>query len=62
VLAAFAASASGTDLDTYLREQVFASAVFETAHPDPEDVAGFAAYLDRYCAGLAVEAAAVQSL
>lgn len=62
VLAAFAASASGSDLDTYLRDEVFASAVFETADPDPEDVAGFAAYLDRYRAGLAIEAAAVQSL
>jgi sugar (pentulose or hexulose) kinase len=62
VLAAFTAAASGADLDTYLREQVFGSAVFETADPDPQDVAGFASYLDRYRAGLAVEAAAVQSL
>ncbi|MBZ4487664.1 ATPase [Microbacterium sp. cx-55] len=62
VLAAFAAAASGHSLDEYLRERVFAGAVFETAHPDPEDVAGFASYLDRYRAGLAVEAAAVQSL
>ena len=30
--------------------------------PDPDDVAGFAAYLDRYRAGLAVEAAAVEAL
>ena len=30
--------------------------------PDPEDVPGFAAYLTRYRAGLAVERAAVEAL
>ncbi len=33
-----------------------------TADPEPADVAGFSSYLDRYRAGLAVEAAAVASL
>jgi sugar (pentulose or hexulose) kinase len=62
VLAAYAASASGSDLDSYLREQVFRGASFRTVGPDPTDVAGFAAFLDRYRAGLAVERAAVASL
>ncbi|MEU1972949.1 FGGY-family carbohydrate kinase [Microbacterium sp. NPDC019599] len=61
VLAAFLA-ASGSDLGAYLRDEVFASAAIDTVDPDPADVAGFAAYLDRYRAGLAVEAAAVSAL
>ena len=35
---------------------------FEYVDPDPADVAGFATYLDRYRAGLAVESAAVEHL
>ncbi|HEX5859987.1 MAG TPA: FGGY-family carbohydrate kinase [Microbacterium sp.] len=62
VLAAYAASASDLDLDGYLRSVVFGEAVFETVDPDPEDVPGFAAYLTRYRAGLAVERAAVKAL
>jgi hypothetical protein len=38
---------------------VFADAAASIAAPIPADVAGFSAYLDRYRAGLAVEAAAV---
>ena len=49
-------------LDAYLRDTVFAAAVFETVEPDATDVAGFATYLDRYRAGLAVELAAVDHL
>jgi sugar (pentulose or hexulose) kinase len=66
VLAAFASTtrsgAPTQDLGTYLRERVFADAPFDTAAPDPADVAGFATYLERYRAGLAVERAAVESL
>ncbi|MFC0682695.1 xylulokinase [Lysobacter korlensis] len=62
VLAAYLASGSGSDLDSYLREQVFRGASFDTKDPDPADVEGFAAYLDRYRAGLDVERAAVASL
>ena len=65
VLAAYsAARASGDerDLDAYLQEQVFGDATFETAEADAADVAGFAAYLERYRAGLAVEQAAVTAL
>lgn len=51
-----------TELTSFLDERVFADAAFEIAAPAPDDTAGFAAYLDRYRAGLAVEAAAVNSL
>lgn len=56
------AAASGISLADYLDDRVFAGAAIATAEPDPADVAGFAAYLDRYRAGLAVEAAAVRHL
>ncbi|MBN9605437.1 MAG: ATPase [Actinomycetales bacterium] len=69
VLAAFAAeraaagaAAAAPDLDGYLRDRVFGGAETPALAPDPTDVAGFAAYLDRYRAGLAVEAAAVTAL
>ncbi|AXA96240.1 FGGY-family carbohydrate kinase [Microbacterium sp. PM5] len=65
VLAAFRrAVAQGCDLTlgTYLDETVFADAAASVVEPVPADVAGFATYLDRYRAGLAVEAAAVHSL
>ncbi|NUU06259.1 ATPase [Leifsonia sp. C5G2] len=65
VLAAFSRARSGGDasgLDAYLGDRVFRSVVFDTAEPDPADVAGFAAYLDRYRDGLAVERAAVTAL
>lgn len=62
VLAAYLSPAADTDLDTYLREQVFGAASFHTVDPDPEDVPGFAAYLGRYRAGLDVESAAVTAL
>ncbi|MDQ1584374.1 MAG: hypothetical protein QOF36_2428 [Microbacteriaceae bacterium] len=62
VLAAYTASAaSGIALDDYLRTRVFAGFEFETTDPHPDDVAGFAAYLARYRAGLAVERAAVEA-
>ncbi|MGV9195505.1 xylulokinase [Microbacterium sp. MC2] len=54
--------ASTPDLARYLDETVFAGATVDVADPDPADVAGFAAYLDRYRAGLAIEAAAVSAL
>ncbi len=62
VLAAYVSAASDMDLGAYLDERVFRDAPFTTVTPDPADVAGFAAYLDRYRAGLAVEAAAVAAL
>ncbi|WP_372969211.1 xylulokinase [Microbacterium sp.] len=62
VLASYLAHADTVSLGTYLDEQVFASASLAVAEPDPDDVAGFAAYLDRYRAGLAIEAAATTAL
>ncbi|MFH8248743.1 xylulokinase [Microbacterium sp. B2969] len=62
VLAAYLGAASDSDLDTYLRERVFADAAISIVDPDPEDVPGYAAYLSHYRAGLAVEAAAVTAL
>ncbi|GAA3938745.1 xylulokinase [Microbacterium soli] len=46
----------------HLAERVFADADIRVVEPDPADVAGYADYLDRYRAGLAVEAAAVSVL
>jgi sugar (pentulose or hexulose) kinase len=62
VLASYLSAASETDLGGYLRDRVFANAAVDTVEPDPADVAGFAVYLDRYRAGLAAEAAAVEAL
>jgi sugar (pentulose or hexulose) kinase len=62
VLAAYLAEASDLPLDAYLRDRAFADAEFDVVEPDPEDVPGFAAYLSRYRAGLAVERAAVPAL
>jgi sugar (pentulose or hexulose) kinase len=55
-------SGSELDLNAYLHERVFGNAAFETTAPDPVDVAGFAAYLDRYRTGLAIQRAAVEAL
>ena len=62
VLASYLAHAEDLSLADYLDQRVFATASLSTADPDPADVAGFSAYLDRYRAGLAIEAAAVESL
>lgn len=61
VLASFAA-AGGGDLASYLDTSVFADAAVDVVGPDSDDVAGYAAYLHRYEAGLAVERAAVEAL
>jgi sugar (pentulose or hexulose) kinase len=58
VLAAYLTAGPEADLSAYLSQRVFAGSAVETTHPHPEDVAGFAAYLERYRAGLAVERAA----
>ena len=61
-LAGVADGASGPDLATYLHETVFADAPVAIAAPDPVDVAGFAAYLEQYDAGLDIERVAVHSI
>jgi len=63
VLAAYACAAgSDGSLQTYLDERVFGESALETIEPDHDDVAGFAAYLERYRAGLAVERLAAEKI
>jgi MYXO-CTERM domain-containing protein len=63
VLAAFATRRTPEQsLADYLDTAVFADARLQTADPDPADVAGFTAFMQRYVAGLAVERAAVAGL
>lgn len=62
VLAAYLRDVPGVGLAEYLDGRVFARARFHTVEPAPEDVAGYAAYLERYRSGLATVAAAVEAL
>ena len=62
VLASYLAASDDIDLAGYLNDRVFAGADVTVVEPDPADVAGYAAYLDRYRAGLAAELAAVEAL
>lgn len=59
VLAAYAASGASASLNDYLRDRVFAGAEVTTAIPEPDELAGFASYLDRYRDGLAVVRTAI---
>jgi len=49
-------------LEAYLSNQVFAGENATTIAPDPVDVAGFAAFMERYKKGLVIERAAVDGL
>jgi sugar (pentulose or hexulose) kinase len=65
VLASYAAavkSGSQMNLNTYLEEQVFSKVGYETVDPYSADVDGFARFLTRYRAGLAVEGTAIKVL
>jgi sugar (pentulose or hexulose) kinase len=62
VLAGYLQASDGHDLAGYLDTQIFGDARSAVSHPDPDDVQGYAAFLDRYRAGLAVERAATQAL
>src|SRR5215211_2863892 len=60
VLAAFSSGRSpGQALADYLDTTVFTGAGLQTAQPEPADVAGFDAFMQRYVAALPVERAAV---
>jgi sugar (pentulose or hexulose) kinase len=61
VLAAYALDSAGLPLGDYLTQRVFASATLDTIDPVPEDVAGFAKFLERFTAGLPIEAAAIKA-
>jgi sugar (pentulose or hexulose) kinase len=61
VLAAFATDGSpDRSLADYLDTTVFAGTSLQTAEPDPIDIAGFDAFMQRYVAALPVERAAVE--
>jgi hypothetical protein len=49
-------------LEAYLSDKVFAGGKSKTIAPDPKDVNGFAAFMERYEAGIAIERAAVDAL
>jgi hypothetical protein len=46
-------------LGDFLNAEVFTGTQLETVDPDPTDVAGFDAFIERYVAALPVERAAV---
>lgn len=62
LLAAYQSAAAEQDLGTFLNARVFANAALIVTEPDPADVAGFASYLERYSAGLAIERAATEAI
>jgi sugar (pentulose or hexulose) kinase len=53
---------TSTSLADFLADAVFANEKSLTINPDPDDVAGFLAFMERYTAGLAIERAAVNTL
>ena len=63
LLAAYAVCKQpGQTLEDYLERQIFAGQECVTLSPDPEDVAGFRAFMERYKKGLPVQQAAVDAL
>ena len=54
--------AQGEPLEAYLSNHVFAAEPRMTIAPDQKDVDGFAAFMERYTKGLAIERAAVETL
>jgi sugar (pentulose or hexulose) kinase len=55
-------AAAKESLEGYLAGRVFAGKKGSTIAPDPKDVAGFVAFMERYKKGLAIEKAAVKYL
>ena len=63
LLAAYLADRKdGQSLSRYLDEVIFANMKGSTLDPDPEDVKGFEAFLERYRKGLPVERAAIDHI
>jgi len=63
LLAAYMLRRAGNEsLETYLANAVFAGAEGAMLAPDPDDVTGFAAFMERYKKGLPIERAAVEGL
>lgn len=61
-LAAYLDAAADHDLPTFLRTRLFGDAEVDVVEPDPADVAGYATFLERYSAGLAIERAATEAI
>lgn len=62
ILAAYMLWKEEESLSEYLENKIFANAESETVEPDPEDVAGYEVFIERYKQGLAIERAAVENL
>jgi len=62
ILAAYMMNGEGMELPDYLSAHVFAQTECTTVEPDAADAAGYAAFMQRYKASLAVERAAVEAL
>lgn len=62
LLAAYLGARDEQSLADYLATRVFADTDTTVVEPDPADVSGYAAFLDRYRAGLAIERAAITAL
>lgn len=63
LLAAYARrKAPGETLDAFLSQRAFGGNTGVRVEPDPEDVRGFEAFMERYQKGLAIERAAVEHL
>ena len=63
LLAAYVLNKTGKEtLEDYLNGKVFANEKSSTIAPDSKDVDGFAAFMERYKAGLGIERAAVEGM
>jgi sugar (pentulose or hexulose) kinase len=62
LLAAYLSAAPSRELGSFLRDEVFGAAALVVDEPEPRDVEGFGAFLERYRAGLAIEQAAVDAI
>jgi sugar (pentulose or hexulose) kinase len=62
ILAAYMQNGRGQALADYLSERVFVDTECSSVEPDASDETGFAVFMERYKASLAVERAAVEAL
>lgn len=63
VLAAYLADKNeGEKLEDYLENRIFTELAGETLEPDEKDMKGFAAFMERYKAGLEIEKAAIRHM